>query len=488
MRCRAVLPKSRLFPRGRALSGQALWRQTLWRQTLGPLAAHIVLLSTWLDSAVAQDVPAPAGISAPVHVVVLEFRGWKGEELRQTAVSQLATAFSDDNARDHPADLPPIRFVPLAQMQEASGGLEKSSNEAALLTQVSTQLNVDIYLRMEITGQGNSATTAIRLYDARGVVALESEEGSPSTRDQRTALGKVAVDYVLQMAWEIAQRRDLKAKAAASKAGPPSSEPSDKPPTTDREKHGEKHRVTGNTADPSRTRVRPLLFEGRVGPQFQSRDASLAFTDNPDRNYSIGLFSQIYGEAVVRPFAHRFSKPLEGLFVKAAFAHSIGVDSTVGESPDPISTRVWEVQGRLGYAYHFLENRLDIGGYFGFLYDVFNLGSNEVFPSSQYAALNFGLTARYSIVRSYLGLRADLGYRLGLGLGDLGEAYGAAGAPRGLDFSALLGGGLPVGFLYGVRVGIVRYNISLSGGADVLLASSGWDNRLTLQLLAGWAL
>lgn len=234
------------------------------------------------------------------------------------------------------------------------------------------------------------------------------------------------------------------------------------------------------------------LFTGLLGLSIRTRDASIDLADGGRRRYEVG--SGVYPELLVRLEARPFANDAHlgrGLFVRGAFAHSVGLSSESGAGA--VSTNFLRFALDAGWLAP-LGDSFELGIAFGGGLDGYYLGTNDILPSAEYGYLRPGVRARFRVAQETFVIEADLGYRAVLGVGALRPAFGLQGDAHGVDVGVGIGGNLhlaaELGFSWGVRFDWVGYFMSFGsapGDANDALATGGVDEGVRFTLLAGWS-
>ncbi|MEC7520020.1 MAG: hypothetical protein VYE22_09155 [Myxococcota bacterium] len=230
-----------------------------------------------------------------------------------------------------------------------------------------------------------------------------------------------------------------------------------------------------------------------AGAVIRTRDADVQLASGGHRGYELasGAYAELLAQAEVRPFAAE-SHLGRGLWIEAAFAHSVGLQSETSSGGTMVETTNFL---RFSAGAGFLlpaDPMVEIGLGFGGGYDGYHLGSNVVLPTAEYGWLRPGLRARIRFLKDEtLVLDAGAGYRAVLGVGALATSFGEQTESHGFDIGVGLTGNLltvaDLGLTWGARFDFVGYWTSFAGTAMDEPATSGAETSLRFTLVAGWS-
>lgn len=230
----------------------------------------------------------------------------------------------------------------------------------------------------------------------------------------------------------------------------------------------------------------------------RGRSARIDFASSAPRIYESGPYPELGLALELRPFAND-SHLGRGIFVNAAFAHSVGLGSSV-DSPECMAmpnmagcqvgtnfARFMAGAGFLGPIGDVVE--LGAGLWGGF--DGYYLGTNTVLPTAEYAFVRPAVRGRIRLMQETIVIDAEVAYRGVVGVGDLAAAFGSGWGAHGVDVGAGLGGNLLVaaglGFSWAVRFEYVGYFLTFSDAAMDEQAESGGESAFRLAVMAGWS-
>lgn len=227
-----------------------------------------------------------------------------------------------------------------------------------------------------------------------------------------------------------------------------------------------------------------------VGASVRSRNLSVGFPNGSSRGYDILAYPELLGRVEARPLvtlAEDEGELLAGMFARAHFAHSLELDSQ--NAGAAVETRYLRLGLDVGWLFP-VDDAIELGLGFGFVFDGYYLGPNALIPSAEYLALRPTLRFRHDLLDTLFVLELEAAYRGVVGFGGLNGAFGEDAEVHGFDVSAAIVGDLRtegVGFSYGVRFTWVTYLLFFSGAASDGAASEGGEHSARLEALLGWA-
>lgn len=209
-----------------------------------------------------------------------------------------------------------------------------------------------------------------------------------------------------------------------------------------------------------------------------------------ERQFETGPYFDLGWHLLLRPGARRSPHAsVRAIALQVDGGSGIGLRVEPAGSGISLQTHSWRILGQFGYLYPM--NGVQVGGLVGVGADVLRIDLNSVLPSSKLVYVRVGPAVIVDLVRSYLGLRVDLGLRVPFVLSGFDEAFGDDASGLGMDTMLTLRGRLPVGFSYGFRLIWEYYRLRFSGSiADVPAngnGAEGADYAINLQLLFGWS-
>lgn len=230
----------------------------------------------------------------------------------------------------------------------------------------------------------------------------------------------------------------------------------------------------------------------RVGVDGRTRNTAVTLTDGRRRNFDAPLYPELTIRIETHPLADR-EGALRGIYADLELDFALRLqtmerDPSNPEITTPIGARAWRFMVNAGYLAILADDKIRIGPVLGFGHDRFELGQNQTLPGSAYSQFRVGAVASFAAYEGRMVTRIDLGYRFLLGAGALADAFGSETSGGAYDGGLSVGGGLPVGFTYGLRVGYTRYNIAFGGEAADAEGESASDGSLNVGISLGWVL
>jgi hypothetical protein len=217
---------------------------------------------------------------------------------------------------------------------------------------------------------------------------------------------------------------------------------------------------SGAELDPS---LPPLVDVG-VGLGLRSRDADVALANGARRRFRSGMFPEIVGVALLRPF-RASGRLAAGVFAAAHLAYGVGL-TTLDENENVLDTQVFRLRADAGYLLPY--EIAEIGIVVGLGYDAFSLPEDsQLFPSANYGYTRIGLSGRIALAGSLLRLDIDLGARIVLDAGPLTPFFGQTSSVFGFDVRAGVGGETSFGLSYGIHLGYQRWSMLFTGMSAV---------------------
>lgn len=230
------------------------------------------------------------------------------------------------------------------------------------------------------------------------------------------------------------------------------------------------------------------IISGWLGFNVRTRDALIDLMMPGDRRYG-ATYVELGLAAEGRPFA-REAGLLRGIYANADFYHSVGLGSVSDDGMTEVSTNFVRFQIMAGYLAQVIPE-LEIGGGFGGGYDGYHFGPNPIMPTVELGYLRPAARARIRFMRETFVLEVDLGYRGTLGVGAAGDSFGQDNETHGVDLGLGLTGNLypllDLGFTWAVRFFYVGYFTSYGGMANDVQGTSGAEQSVRFQIMAGWS-
>lgn len=228
----------------------------------------------------------------------------------------------------------------------------------------------------------------------------------------------------------------------------------------------------------------PWIVAG-IGASARMRDAT--FDADDGTRFHRAWYPSIDLGAELRPF-HAAGGLERGLFLRAAFYHSVGLRS-LGPNDTVVDTAFWGLAADAGLLIG-VASGWDVGFTIGVGLDSFGLAETPqtVVPTAVYGTLRPGLRARAQLLDELVVLDLGAGYRWIFERGPIGEAFGRQGESHGFEGGLSLGGSVDVGFSWALSAEITGAMHQMHGDAAVVPASGGRDIGVRLGARVGLAL
>jgi hypothetical protein len=228
----------------------------------------------------------------------------------------------------------------------------------------------------------------------------------------------------------------------------------------------------------------PWLVAG-IGGAARMRDASFDAADGT--RFHRAWYPSIDLQAELRPF-HGASGAERGLFLRAAFYHSVGLRSR-GPNDTIVDTAFFGLSADAGLLVT-VTGDWDVGFALGVGVDSFALAEtpSTLVPTAVYGTLRPGLRARGQLLDELVVLDLGVGYRWVFERGPIAAAFGQDGESHGFEAGATLGGSVDVGFSWAVSADVVGVVHQFHGEAASVPASGGRDIGVRIGARLGLAL
>lgn len=224
-------------------------------------------------------------------------------------------------------------------------------------------------------------------------------------------------------------------------------------------------------------------MNAQLGASLRNRIGEINLANGEERRYELEGYAELVARVSIRPMGQSDTLA-RGIETRAWFAHSLNLDTeAAGNTTDSNFVRFGADFGWLGPA----TRRLELGLAFGFVFDGYYLGTRTEFANARYMSLRPALRVRHQIWREKLGLDFDIGYRAVVFQRGLTDRFGSSLQARGFDMSGALIGRVSA-FTWGLRLTWVSYLFEFGGNAEDVLASTGSDHSIRMELLVGWML
>jgi len=437
------------------------------------LMVLVALLAAWPSTSEAQDASG----------VVLRFAGRGGARARSIVIR----AISDR-----------VSLQGRAEVGDAARGLGADLDQPEGMRAVAEELGLDFFFTGRVRGRGGRARTLIHIHDALGNEVAFREAPRPQGRARLRRIGIAAQEALEQALQALAERR-----AAAAAQTPVIPEEPEEPWGDEEEEEEEEEEDEGSSSGAGLPLVR-----GLVGIQGRRRQAEVRLNDLGTRRYDSSLYLELALRLESFPLRGSGSAA-RGLYGEVDFQVSVGLSSQEQDTGgmavgDEIKTTAWRTLLQLGYLYPIGggcapgdEDEGEetcrppaalVGALVGFGLDTFSIDTNMTMPSSRYTFLRLGAVGAAYLAGELLRVRADLGYRLTFGVGDIATSFGADASAGGFDVGVGVDGQHSSGISYLLRFGFARYGLDFAGVAVDQEATSGSDSALTLMLMLGYSL
>lgn len=221
----------------------------------------------------------------------------------------------------------------------------------------------------------------------------------------------------------------------------------------------------------------------QLGASLRNRIGEVELDNGQVRRYELEAYSELVARVTLRPMGASDTLA-RGLETRTWFAHSLNLDTaSAGNDTDSNFVRFGADFGWLGPA----TRKLELGLAFGFVFDGYYLGARTEFPNARYLSLRPALRVRHQIREEKLALDFDVGYRAVVFHRGMTDRFGSELQVRAFDMSGALTGQLAA-FAWGLRLTWVSYLLEFGGMADDVLARSGSDHSIRMELSVGWKL
>ncbi|MCA9581576.1 MAG: hypothetical protein KC416_07255 [Myxococcales bacterium] len=385
------------------------------------------------------------------QAAVLEFSGAKASSVRQIVAQFL-------NER--------VLIVPISDVEDSADrhGVNLDRNDG--LHPVAFELKLRFFVRGSVDGYGDATTTELTFVDGDGEILVQgSIEGSVIGRTGKERV-EILTEKLYAEAIEILENGRPNQKKKKKRVGPRS--------------------VNAVIGDGSFRRDGDLpVLIAFFGVGTRNRSAELELQSGLLRTYTAGFFPELSLRFEARPYGQT-DDAIRGLWFLGEIATSVGVESQ-DDFNRSFDTSTFRFNVDAGYL--FSLDRLDLGAAIGVGYDVFSVDENLVLVGTQYSYLRIGLETAFRIVPQYLYAKANGGFRLALGVGDVVDVHAERASSFGYDFGAALGGAFAdLGIAYAVRFQYIGYQTDFAGTAPIV-ADTGkgmTDGAMILTLNVGY--
>jgi hypothetical protein len=243
-----------------------------------------------------------------------------------------------------------------------------------------------------------------------------------------------------------------------------------------------------------RREVQGWLFAWLTG-SFRNRDTAVTIFGAPTRNFGSGPYAELGLEVEAFPLrpSDLGSDFLDGIYARATFGHSLGLEAAVRNTDQTVAANLVHWGVALGYLHDF-DGDFQLGGDVAFGFEGVYLGDNPIMPTTEHAFL--APTARFRLPllgagrSQVLVLDAFAALRIGLGLGDVGSSFGASSSAWGGDFGVGVRGDLRergAGFTYFARVRWAGDLYRYDGSGTETGAADGGSSSFRAEGGVGWS-
>lgn len=434
----------------------------------------------WVAAAVAiSSLLAASGVAEAqrTSAVMVEFEGRRGRAL----TNSVARVIEDD-----------VSLRDASESRAAARRLRARLDSPQGISAVARDLGVDLVVTGEVSGSRRRPRLAITIYDADGNELSSGSTVVPRGRRGARNVQRTAARAIREAVSTIEDRRRREMQQQEAEIEERDQEIlagggiDDEDPRDDDDDDGD----GGPDARPD---VPFLVAYIGIGGRTRSASVNIittqpgGITREAVRQYQVGLFPELSARLELRPFK---SDPgiVGGLYAQFDLAKSLGLESQ-DEDGSIIETDAFRFMGQVGLMLEAADG-IEVGPLLGFGWDSFTLGENMVMPSADYGFMRIGVVGRIGVLdENLLYLQPEVGYRLLLGVGDLGTAFGTeASGGFSWDLGVAAGGGLDIGLVYALRLALTQYNFSFTGAGTEAAGTDGDDFGFSFAVQAGWAL
>ncbi|MCS6798296.1 MAG: hypothetical protein NZ898_07175 [Myxococcota bacterium] len=416
------------------------------------------------------SIPGRVEAQTTRQAVVLDFDGPGGAAARQVVVRAIADR---------------VTLVESDRVEDAARRQRADLTTAAGLAAVARRLSLSLFVLGEVSGRGRRARVSIRVLDADGNEVAQRETGAPVGRAGQRRVAAAAVEAIDQALGVL----DERARAEREREEQEEQARIRHQPEGERDVAFEVDDEEFDEDEPD-AEVTPLLL-GMVGVGGRTRSAVVRARDDAmsGREYQPVTFPELALQVELRPAA-RSDGVLAGLLVRGGVGFGLGL-STVDDDGDRYDTGWLRASGGLGYLHRL--STVEVGAVVDAGIERFSISPNAVFPTASYTYVRPALAGALRLLENRLTLTAEIGYRIGMGVGGLVPFFGAAGSAGGFDVGIdgryRLGQGPTLGAMLGWRT----WSLSFEGDPDAMMEGAlaggdGSDGGFVFMALGGWAL
>lgn len=332
----------------------------------------------------------------------------------------------------------PVIVGPLGPVGPGAASPRSSANEP----------NVALAVRIQLVGHGRRARAIVDVSSGDGYPLLSRTVPGIGSSMGREVLAAAALDAVRDGAVSLVQHERSRAREESLRRA-----------RAAEESRREQQRAQREAAEDGHDDAVRLRASGGLALRIRTLDVVLAGRD--ELVYESGPFAELALLVEARPFAADGGW-LRGFYAEIVGATALGL-TALQQDGGSLDVGAARVLGSAGYRY--AMGPVEVGGSMGFGLDVFSLDPESIVPSTTLAYFRIGPSARLELIRDgLLAAKVDVGLRLPLGAGELGDTFGPASA-FGFDASAGLEGRMGR-FVYGLNLGLSRYGFGWDEGAS----------------------
>lgn len=411
------------------------------------LSGGLVLAAAWCASEAAAQSRRPGHGRA----VVLRFEGWSAAQARAAVLEALASE---------------VELVSEEQAVHTAREIGVDVSTPSGMAEVVRHLGITVVVAGSVEGRMRRAETTVMVLDATGNELSRRTGPSPQRRQDRHAIGAIAVE-ALEEAFAVLERQRTPAPAVVE------------PEPVERARPPEPERPATSAYRP-----RQLVLLGGIRVRTVSTQIVGAGTNR--HFFAADAYPEIDLELAYRPWFDATSE-LRGLFLglQGSFSVGMGYIATAGDTRGMTSLRF---RFDVGYA-HAIGDMFEIVAGLGLGIEGVQLDNPDGFPSTLFTMLRPAIGGRIRAAGDLLVIELGLGGRIGLDGGPLAGAFGPGLFFGGVDVGLGLSGVVEPGFSWAARVGYLHHALSFSGaGGSFGAGTGGIDEAVEGRFLLGWSI
>jgi hypothetical protein len=399
----------------------------------------------------------PRPVSAQTPVVVEEFDGAGGPQVRRAAVRALSSRTE-------------VGLVPLDEARRVASQQGGSLDEPATPKRVAEEFHVAAYVEGVVARRGGRWATRIRVRQAGDGPVLG--QAVFRSRRPRQLPSRVRRGLWTKLASAFEQAASGSAESRPRQRQDTSSEP--KPDAAESEPPRESSHTSPVPVEPQEREPSAVPSPLDVSAGVRGFSRKFEYTDDlfgKLRNYRLGLAPALTLRAEWYPGAHFTNAAGAHFGLGFRYAHSLAVESArqSGGPSFPTRMRQWNLaaRGRIPLGAHELALTAGYGRYSFTIGPAAPAGPREAppnvpgTPDVDYEFASFGGEGRFELGRG-LSLRTSLGWLQVFSFGDLGsDAWFPRVSGNGFELQASLGYGLTPGLSIRGGFGMRRFFMSM---------------------------